>query len=178
MGLPLPITFSVGFLGVQMLAKPEWASSSLSGSNCPGKPELVWHCYSWITSTRFLTFFWLSRKWETEIRDLIISHIKKARHFEDRKYIKTVRRLLNREANSDKTHILFIPDMESWLDVIVIVLKLSSGPSSGKWFPTSIYGLCFTVVHISSVMLKHQVNPQILWYIFKRQSIGYVIITP
>lgn len=39
-----------------------------------------------------------------------------------------VKRLLSKKANSDKIQILFIPEMESWLDVIIICLKLSSVP--------------------------------------------------
>lgn len=41
---------------------------------------------------------------------------------------KTVKRPLSREANSDKIQMLFIPDVEARLDVIIMGLKSSSTP--------------------------------------------------
>lgn len=64
--------------------------------------------------------------------------------------------MLNREENSNKIQIFFILDMDSWLDVIVISLKLSSVPhlqandSIYIWF--AFHGCWYSICYIKTLL--------------------------
>lgn len=86
-----------------------------------------------------------------------IRYTRKVRRFLLQEIQEAVKRLLSTKANSDKIQLLFAPEMESWLDVIIVCLKLSSVPHlQANDFP-HIYDLPLQllILYLLQLILKH-----------------------
>lgn len=73
---------------------------------------------------------------------------------------KTMKRLLSMKGNSDNIQILFIPEMECWLDVINMGLKLNSALYLQANDSPHMYGLLF-IVDTVFIILKYHLYSQI-----------------
>lgn len=111
LSFPLPIVFIVEFLAAQKLAKPGWAFPSL----CCSEENLSLYGFAIEEShlQGFLVFLV-----ESEMRDGNQTY-EKSEAFLWWEIHKAVKRFQSIWANSEKIQILSIPNMESWLDVII-----------------------------------------------------------